>query len=246
MRPAVGGLTSTDRRFAAVARAIADEIRAGALGEAGHLPSERALVTRFGVSRVTVRRALRELEADGLVASAAGRGWLVRGDRQEEPEDDLVSFTGAASARGLRATARVLASGTREATLEEAEQLAIAPGAPVVQLDRLRMLDGVPITIDRTLVSEARVPGALLHDWAVESLYEVMVAAGSAAVRADYLLRADGADADEARLLGLPPGGPVLRADQVSYDAAGRRVQICRMTYRGDRYQFHATLARRG
>src|SRR5450756_1580878 len=101
MRPAVGGLTSTDRRFAVVARAIADEIRAGALGDAGYLPSERALVTRFGVSRVTVRRALRELEADGLFVSAAGRDRELLGLLQRR-----FAHTGSEHPRGRAQAAR--------------------------------------------------------------------------------------------------------------------------------------------
>lgn len=235
-----------DRRYVAVARALAEDLRAGSPGDAAHLPSERDLCARFGVSRVTVRRALHELEAEGLIAAAAGRGWFVRVQRLEEPENELLSFTAIAETRGLRATARVLTAATREATLEEAERLGVAPGAPVVALDRLRLLDGVPLAIDRSLLPVSRVPGILERDWTSASLYEAMTEAGCAPVRADYVVRADAADADDGRLLELGQGGPVLRADQLSYDAAGRPVQLCRLTYRGDRYRFHASLARRG
>ena len=235
-----------DRRYVVVARALAADLRAGSPGDAAHLPSERELCARFGVSRVTVRRALRELEAEGLIAAAAGRGWFVRIQRFEEPENELLSFTAIAGTRGLGATARVLAARTREASLDEAESLGVAPGAPLVGLDRLRLLDGVPLAINRSLVPASRVPGLLERDWTTASLYEAMDEAGCAPVRADYVVRADAADADEARLLGLQPGGPVLRAEQLSYDAAGRPVQLCRLTYRGDRYRFHASLARRG
>ncbi len=237
---------SRDRRYVTVARALAEDLRAGTPGDAAHLPSERDLCARFGVSRVTVRRALRELEAVGLIAAAAGRGWFVRVRRVEEPENELLSFTAIAGTRGLRATARVLTATTRETTLDEAERFGVAPGAPVVALDRLRLLDGVPLAIDRSLVPASRVPGILERDWTIASLYEAMADAGCAPVRADYVVRADAADEDEARLLGIGRGGPVLRADQLSYDAAGRPVQICQLTYRGDRYRFHASLARRG
>jgi GntR family transcriptional regulator len=235
-----------DRRYVTVARALAEELRSGPLGDAPHLPSERELCVRFSVSRVTVRRALRELEADGLITAAAGRGWFVRGGRLEEPENELLSFSAVAGARGLRATARVLAATTREATLDEAERLAIAPGAPLVSLDRLRLVDGVPLAIDRSLVPASRVAGLLERDWTSASLYEALAEAGCAPVRAEYVVRADAADASEARLLGLEPGGPVLRADQLSYDPAGRPIQLCLLAYRGDRYRFHASLTRRG
>jgi GntR family transcriptional regulator len=237
---------SRDLRYRQVAEALAREIRAGAAGDLSHLPSERVLCVRFGVSRVTIRRALRELEASRLIVSSPGRGWLVRRDHVDEPENELLSFTAIAGERGLRAAARLLAVDVREATLDEADRLGVAPGARLVRIDRLRLLDGVPLVIDRSLLPAARVPDLRALDWMTTSLYAVMVEAGCAPVRADYVVRADGADAEEARLLDLMPGAPVLRADQVSYDAAGRAVQLCRLAYRGDRYRFHASLARRG
>ena len=234
-----------DLRYEAVARVLVDEIRSGRLSDAAHLPSERALVSRFGVSRVTVRRALRALEAEGLVVSAAGRGWLVRGAGLEEPENELLSFTDVARRRGLQASARVLAAHVREATLDEAELLGVAPGVPVVELDRVRLLDGVPVGIDRSLVPAARAPGLLERDWTTASLYAALEEAGCPPVRADYVLQAAAADEREATLLELSPGAPVLRAEQRSFDAAGRPIQICRMSYRGDRYRFRTTLIRR-
>ena len=238
-RPAPG------RRYAAVARSLAGEIRGGALADAAHLPSERALVERFGVSRVTVRRALRELEAEGLVLAAPGRGWLVRGGRLEEPETELMPFSAAAAARGLRPTSQVLAARSRAATFEEAEALAVAPGSAVFELERVRLLDGLPVAIDWCLLPGGRGGDVERSDWRSASLYQALTAAGSAPVRADYVVRADGADAREARYLDLVAGAPVLRADQVTSDAEGRPIQLCRIAYRGDRYRFRASLGRR-
>ena len=234
-----------DLRYQAVARVLADEIRTGRLGDRVHLPSERALVSRFGVSRVTVRRALRALEAEGLVTSAAGRGWLVRSTGLEEPENELLGFTDVARRQGLAASARVLAAHVREATLDEAELLGMAPGARVVELDRVRLLDGVPVGIDRSLVPAARAPGLLERDWTTASLYAALEEAGCPPVRAEYVLQAAAADEPEATLLELSPGAPVLRAEQRSFDATGRPIQLCRMSYRGDRYRFRTTLIRR-
>lgn len=234
-----------DRRWAVVARVLATEIRGGPLRDAAHLPSERALVERFGVSRVTVRRALRALEEEGLVTSAAGRGWLVRAAHFEEPENELVSFSALAGEHGLGATARVLALRTREATLDEAERLGVAPGAEVVELDRVRLLDGVPVAIDRSLVPAARAPGLIERDWTTASLYTALAEAGVPPARADYVVQAAPADAEEAALFALAPGAPVLLAEQLTYDASGRPIQLCRLTYRGDRYRFRATLVRR-
>lgn len=243
--PAPADRPASGRRYAAVARALADEIRAGGLAGAAHLPSERALVEQYRVSRVTIRRALRELEAEGLVIAAPGRGWFVRGGLMEEPESELTSFSAAAASRGLRATSRVLVAAPREATFEEAEALAAVPGSAVFELERVRLLDGLPVVIDWCLLPRVRFGELARPDWRFASLYGVLGEAGILPVRADYTVRADGADAREARSLDLAPGAPVLRADQVAFDAAGRPVQLCRMTYRGDRYRFRATLGRR-
>lgn len=243
--PRSGDRPASGRRYAAVARALEGEIRGGALADAAHLPSERVLVERFRVSRVTVRRALRELEADGLVLAAPGRGWLVRGGRLEEPENELMPFSAAAAARGLRPTSRVLVARSREATFEEAEALAVVPGSTVFELERVRLLDGLPVAIDWCLIPGGRGGDMERPDWRSASLYEALGAAGGAPMRADYVVRADGADAREAHHLDLVAGAPVLRADQVSFDAAGRPVQLCRIAYRGDRYRFRASLGRR-
>jgi len=234
-----------DRRYTVVARALAADIRGGLLGDAAHLPSERTLVERFHVSRVTVRRALRELESAGLVIAAPARGWLVRGDRLEEPENELLPFSSAAAARGLQPTSRVVVARSREAAFEEAEALAIAPGAPVFELERVRLLDGLPVAIDWCLIPGVRGAGLEQLDWRSASLYAALAAGGSSPTRADYVVWADGADAREASRLDLAVGAPVLRAEQVTFDAAGHPVQLCRIAYRGDRYRFRASLGRR-
>lgn len=237
--------TGRDLRFRRVAEVLAQQIRRDSFAHVGRLPPERSLSARFGVSRATVRRALEALEHEGLVIHAPRLGWLVRGRGLEEPHDELLSFTALAAIRGLGAGATVLLARTREATIEEAEELEVAPGAPVLEISRLRDLDGIPVAIDHSIVPAARAPSLLARDWSTASLYEAMAEGGCAPVRAEYVVFADGASPEEARHLGLPPGGPVLRADQRSFDAAGRPVQLSRIAYRGDRYRFRARLVRR-
>ena len=147
--------------------------------------------------------------------------------------------------RGLEASARVLAAEVRAATIDEAELFAIAPGAEVFELQRLRMLDGLPISLDIN-----RVPLRLARelrdlDFATASLYEALDRAGNPPRRADYELEARGADATEAELLGLAPDAPVLFATTVAIGAEARVVDLGRTTYRADRYRFHASLTRR-
>src|SRR3712207_463781 len=113
-----------------VYREIAREIETGVLLLGDRLPSERWLCDELGVSRATVRLAIEELVADGLVESR-GRGSFVTGDALVEPPNALMSLSELGRSRGLEASARVLAFEVRAATIDEAETFGIAPGAEV-------------------------------------------------------------------------------------------------------------------
>jgi DNA-binding GntR family transcriptional regulator len=228
-----------------VYRLIADQIASGALASGDRLPAERRLCDQLGVSRATVRRALADLVEDGLVGSSMGRGSFVATGPLVEPPNALLSFTELGSRRGLRPSARVLVREVRAATLEEAEQFGIAPGAEILELSRLRMLDGVPVAVDRSRVPIARAPALLDYDFGTASLYDALTAAGYPPVRAAYTVEAVAATAAEGALLGIEAGTPVLVTDTTAYDLGDRPVERCRTAYRADRYRFRATLVRR-
>jgi DNA-binding GntR family transcriptional regulator len=228
-----------------VYRLIADEIASGTLGPGDRLPSERELTERLGVSRATVRRALGELSTDGLVEASAGRGSFVSTGPLVEPPNALLSFTELGNRHNLRATARVLRLETRPATIEEAEMFGVAPGSELVELERLRLLDAVPVAVDATRFPLARVPDALTTDFSVASLYDVLEAAGYPPVRAAYTVEALPAPEREGALLGIDVGDATLVADTAAYDPSDRLVELARTHYRADRYRFRATLVRR-
>src|SRR5262249_61505306 len=92
-------------RYRRVQESLADEIRRGGRPPGSLLPPERGLAEHFGVSRVTLRRALTELESSGLIARISPRGWAVAGSRIREPPDAPMCFSEMARARGMRARA---------------------------------------------------------------------------------------------------------------------------------------------
>lgn len=229
-----------------VARSLAAEIRGGNLEHGDKLPSEAELTRRFAVSRATVRRALRELAAAGLVAAEPGRGSFVTAAAPlSEPPNTLRSFTELGAARGLHPTARVLASRVVPADLDAAEAFGVTPGVELFVLERLRLLDGLAISVDATTVPLGLAPALRETDFRTGSLYAVLVAAGAAPVRAEYAVEAVAADESRAALLEVSAGFPLLRAATTAYDAADRVVERGTMHYRGDRYRFRATLAGR-
>ena len=227
-----------------VYREIAKEIESGQLQPGDRLPSERWLCDELGVSRATVRRAIEELVGDGLV-EGRGRGSFVTGEALVEPPNTLMSLSELGRSRGLDASARVLGLELRPATIDEAEAFGIAPGAELLELHRLRMLDGLPISLDHNRVPLRLVPGVADLDFTRASLYDALERAGHPLARADYELEARGADAPEAELLGLAAGAPVLFATTVAIGEDGRVLDLGRTVYRADRYRFQATLMRR-
>lgn len=232
-------------RYRRVQESLAEEIRRGGRPHGSPLPPERALAEHFGVSRVTLRRALTELESSGLIARTSPRGWAVAGSRIGEPPNVLMSFSEMARSRGLRPGATVISSRLRPATIDEADSLGLAPGAELFELERLRSMDDVPIMIDRTRIPATLAPGLEQEDFAAISLYTFLEErCGLRPTRARLSAEAVGANGRQARLLGLRQGEPLLRCNQVTEDQMGRRIELCEMTYRGDRYRLHATLER--
>ena len=227
-----------------VYRQIAQEIEAGALQPGARLPSERWFCDALGVSRATVRRAIEELIGDGLV-EMRGRGSFVTSDALVEPPNTLMSLSELGRSRGLEASARVLGSEIRAATIDEAEAFGIAPGAEVFELRRLRMLDGLPIALDTNRVPLRVLPSAGAIDFTTASLYDAIEHEGGRLARADYELEARAAGETEAELLGLAPGAPVLFATTVAFGEDGRILDLGQTIYRADRYRFQATLMRR-
>jgi GntR family transcriptional regulator len=226
-------------------RALHDALTSGTWPEGTRLPGERTLAGELGVSRAHVRQALIELAELGLLESSAQRGWFVTGQRISEGPNLLRSFSETAAERGLHATTRVLLRRVRSATLDEAEVLGLAPAAGVVQIDRLRLLDGVPTAVQSACLPERRVPGLDGADLEASSLYEVLADQYEIVpTRCDYTVQAEAATGTIADLLGVEIGFPVLVGHEVTFDQHEQPISTGSVTYRGDAYRFKASLFR--
>ena len=237
-------LVARAARYSVVATTIAEQIRSGALTPGDRLPSERDLAERFEVSRVTGRRAITELTEAGLVEAHQGRGTFVRDSLVTDQANALMSFTELGRERGLVPSARVLHRATRASTLVEAQDFGIGPGAALLELRRVRLLDDLPVSVDRSLVPAGLVPSANEVDFTSASLYAVLESHGHGPRRTEYIVGAIAADAASAALLEVPEGSPLLATHTKAFDAQGRLVEVGDMVYRGDRYQFHASLTK--
>jgi GntR family transcriptional regulator len=217
----------------AITRAIG---RSGA-GPGERLPSERELAGLLDVSRTTLRLALGELERHGVVSRRPGRAG---GTFVGEPKFDRnLSLYGGMpemlANHGAVAGTRVLSAALAAAEPRVADALGLIPGAAIYEIVRVRLSDGEPISLECSRFPADRFPGLLeapLH----ESLYRYLherFAAGPA--RAVERLEAVLATAEEARLLNVYPGAPLLAVDRVAFDAEGRAIEAALDLFRGDR-----------
>lgn len=236
-------MTSAASAVGSARRSVLSAIENGVFPPGQRLPSERPLAAQLGVSRETLRQALKDLAGQGVITSSPQRGWFVAMDLLSDPPNELQSFTDMAHARGLTPSTRVLSAEQRPARFDEAQKLALAPASTVLDLHRLRSLDDVPVSLDRTTVALRRAPELATLDLTDTSLYGTLKSVcGIQVARSSYSVRADSADEQIAEHLGLDPGMPVLVGDEVTFDLSDTPVLCSQLIYRSDAYRFEATL----
>ena len=157
-----------------VREALEARIASGSLAPGQQLPTERELSETFGVSRVTVRRAIASLTESGLVHAIQGRGTFVDLGTSGRAAQRACSASTTWSARHVAVSSQAIEATVRPATISEAEDFQIAPGAELFALERLRMLDDLPVALDFTLVPVALEPALPGLDWEVASLYSAL------------------------------------------------------------------------
>ncbi len=243
-RSAAESAADVTSRQLVVTTAIANDVASGRLQPGDRLESERALAERLGVSRVTVRNALRVLAQDGLIVSAPGRGHFVAPEGFGEPPNRLMGFTELGRMLGLTVSTRVISAETRPASYDEATTLRMVPGAPLFDLERLRFLDGLPVVVDRSRLSLGRVPDIADVDFSGASLFDYLGSVGSPVAKSDFEIQAIPADTHHADLLDVDTGHPLLMVGDSGVTADGEPIYLGVAVYRGERYRFRATLDR--
>jgi GntR family transcriptional regulator len=224
---------------------LREEIASGRLAPDAQLPSEHELCQEYGVSRVTVRRALQTLEADGLIYRRPGLGSFVCERRMAQGLARLTDFAQDMARAGLRATSRVLHQATEPCPAPTAERLAIAPGVPVLRLDRLRLGDGEPLAVDQTWIPPYYAQLLEGHDLARETIYQVLEREyGIPALSGRYRISAATADDTMARHLRVTPGEALLVLERTTRTVGDRPLYFQRRFYRSDRMAYELELSR--
>ncbi|MFS0868179.1 GntR family transcriptional regulator [Microbacterium sp. 179-B 1A2 NHS] len=224
-----------------LAKLLRDEIAQGMLRPDQALPSESELIDRYGVSRTVVREALADLVRGGLIYKVRARGSFVAPQR---PELKFVgSVTGSSddlAPTGRHISTRVLEFETRTATPDEAVQLKIAEGAPVVRLRRLRSVDDTPWLLVDTVLPLDRFPTLAPGQLENTSLYALLRRRfGVEPSGADRWISAVIPDSADADLLQLDPGRPVLAIESVAWDADGSPFELYHALHRSEDSRFY-------
>jgi GntR family phosphonate transport system transcriptional regulator len=224
----------------AVWRQIANQIEAdisfGRLTPGSRLPIEAELAQRFAVNRHTVRRALAELAARGLVRAVQGRGTFVEGRPLAYPIAARTRFSEIVSLAGREAGGQLLAAGETAADRGVSDALKIAEGATVVQLETLGSADGVPISMGSgyfPLPRFARIADGYRRHGSITRAFRYCGLTDY--LRAETRISARAATSDEATHLDLRPGRIVLTVDSINIDPDGVPIQFTRGVFAAER-----------
>ncbi len=220
-------------------RALRRAIDTRVLGPDDALPSERDLAADFEVSRITVRKALDGLVADGLLVRRQGSGNFVSA-RVDKSFALLSSFSEDMRARGRTPHSVWLKRATGTVTPEEALALRLSPGTPVYRFNRIRFADDAPMAVEFATIVATALPSVDAVD---TSLYEALERTGNRPVRALQRLRAVLLTSEQAELLKARAGDAGLLVERLGSLPDGRAVEFSQSYYRGDTYDFVAELS---
>jgi GntR family transcriptional regulator len=221
---------------------LVGQITAGTLPPHSRLPSERELVERLGVSRITVRQALGELVQQDFLYTTPSKGFYVAEPQHPFELNALMSFTSIAQERDKKPSNRVLKAEVVAASPALSQKLLVVQGAEVIHLVRLRLLDRVPVIFAQSWLPHARCPDLLRLDLEHISLFGVLRERyGLALTRAHTTVSARLATAREKSLLNLEGDGVVLTMEQTTFTGDDRVAEVSNQVVHPQRFPLSLT-----
>ena len=219
-----------------LARLLAEKIEQGEYRPGTRIPSERDLCGIYGVSRITVRQSMAELENRGLLVRQHGRGTFVAAPSLRGSLFDRFTYAEALRDQGVLLATRVLLQEVVPAGPRVAQELAVPLRSDVLQLLRRRDADGEPFALETTHLPLPLLPGIEDADFSTSSLYEVLATTyGLRPARAREWFEPVLLPASAAQHLGTRRGAPALRLIRTTFDAQARPIEAAETVIRGDR-----------
>jgi len=235
--PRANGIATSLAPYARVKQALKAGLTANQWPAGALMPSEAELVAQFGVSRMTVNRALRELQSEGLVERVQGVGTFAAQLHRVASTLTIRDLHEEIESRGHQHHAVVHLQRTEKAPAALAARLGLATGAKVFHTLIVHHDNGVPLQCEDRYVNPACSPGYLQADFTRTTPTQVLFDT-TALWRAQYAIAAEPATADEARLLGIAPGTACLVVTRSTY-TRDATITLARLVHPGTRYLLH-------
>jgi len=227
---------------------LREQIQHGTWKPGEKIPSEAELCAAFDVSRTVVRQALNELVQEGVLYRRKGKGTFVSEPKiRESLVQHLTGFYEDTVALGLKPSTKVLEQKVIPAAPKIADALGLEEGDPVIMIDRLRFVDGEPILLVITYVPYRLCPELVNEDVSTQSLYAILEKKyGLELIYGRRTLEAVAATKEEAELLQIEEGDPIVLLRSISYLKDGGPIEYFKAIHRGDRSRFEVELFRPG
>ena len=229
-------------KYYLVKKNLAEKINNEELQIGEMIPSEQELMSMFNVSRITVRRAVTELEQEGYLYKIQGKGTFVKGDQNNQDLISITSCTEDVQRQGMVATRKVLQSHLMPADKKCQRKLGVAEGEEIFHLARIYYADGEPINYTNTYLPHKYFPGITQYDFAEQSLYRVLEKDYQVTItRACRSVEAVLAYDEIAEYLEVPTGIPLLLFQCTTYGVVAGKVvplETFKCFYRSDRFKF--------
>ena len=210
------------------------------------LPSERDMCVMWGFSRSTLRSAIQRLIEEGVLYSRRGSGTFVSPPKLTRNLQDIEGFSSVARSAGYSVSSRVVHLGVREANKQIAQNMHLTLGHKVIEIIRVRLLDQVPVLLETIYLDALRCKGIEEYDLSNVSLYDILenkygirITQGMEKLNVTYT------DKEEAKLLGIPEGTPVIYQTGVVVDDNGVPVEYFKSIARSEYIRFASELTRK-
>lgn len=215
---------------------LKNDIVAGVYPAGGRIPSEQTLCDTYGVSRVTVRKAMLDLVQEGLLVRRQGKGTFVADERIQRNLLQITSFSRFCREKGHEASTKLISMQMEPATSEDVERLGVKPDEQVLEICRLRLSDGEPVMLEIN-----RYPKRyeyLREKDAEASLYETLGEHGVIPSAAVHDISLGHATPLVSKYLVTAVGDALLLLDEIVHDQHGEPLHTSRQWIRGDKFTF--------
>jgi GntR family transcriptional regulator len=238
-------ISPTGPLHAQIKHRLRSSILNGSYAPLSQLPSESELVAAFGVSRITVRQALGDLQKEGLIYTLQGKGSFVSRPKAYQNVSHLQGFAESMSAMGYEVVNQLLDLRFIGAEPDVARRLQLAVGDTVVEVRRVRLLNREPVSLEISYLPEALGRKLAQADLVTRDIFLILENECARPLgHADLAIDATLAGEEVASALRVREGAPVLHIDRLTHDAQQRPIDYEHLYFRADTFQYRLRVDR--